>query len=216
MPGSELVGLVINPKKGKKKEKSKKSSTKAKRSSTKRRKRVRRNPSRKVSVTSRGRSKTTLILTNPARDTSALLQLASGTAVGLAGGKLLDEYVFSHVPQVNHLTAPLGVGAGDIAMLTAGLFMLKKNTRHKEFATGVVAGAGAKIALNVLDRFIFQNRGIVSLHGEEPDYYVDEEGNLYSPDGILVDSVSGEDVPVDDINGDYGPVEESAIQYDTL
>jgi len=211
MPGSELVGLVINPKKGKKKEKSKKSSTKAKRSSTKRRKRVRRNPSRKVSVTSRGRSKTTLILTNPARDTSALLQLASGTAVGLAGGKLLDEYVFSHVPQVNHLTAPLGVGAGDIAMLTAGLFMLKKNTRHKEFATGVVAGAGAKIALNVLDRFIFQNRGIVSLHGEEPDYYVDEEGNLYS-----VDSVSGKDVPVDDINGDYGPVEESAIQYDTL
>ena len=187
----ELVGLIVNPSKKRKRGKRK----------HRRRRRVRRNPStRRIAATSRGRSKTTIVLANPARDTSALLQLAAGTAAGLAGGKILNRVIFDHAPQVATLTQATGVEVGDVAVLTAGLFMLKKNTKHKEFCTGLVAGAGAKIALNLLDKFVFKGSGTVSLHGEDEDvdYYVDDSGNVYPAGEGDEEEVSG--VPVDELS----------------
>ena len=64
----ELIGMVINPKKkGKSKEKKK----------TK----VKKNPSKRRT----SRSKNLILITNPTTDTRALLELALGTAAGLAG-----------------------------------------------------------------------------------------------------------------------------------
>lgn len=193
---SELVGLIVNPsKKGKK--------TTSRKKRHRKRRRVRRNPStRRIAATSRGRSKTTIVLANPARDTSALLQLAAGTAAGLAGGKILNRVIFDHAPQVATLTQATGVEVGDVAVLATGLFMLKKNTKHKEFCTGLVAGAGAKIALNILDKFVFKGSGTVSLHGEDEDvdyYDVDDNGNVYPVnEGEDDEEVSG--VPVDELS----------------
>jgi len=188
----ELIGLVVNPKKRGKK----------KRAKARKRKRVRRNPSRKVSVSSRGRSKTTLILTNPAKDTTALLQLAAGTAAGLAGGKLLNNVIFDHAPQVAALTQATGVEIGDVLVLAGGLVALKKNTRHREFCTGLVAGSAAKIALNLIDKFVFKGKGTVSLHGEdeEVDYVVDDNGNVYAVNDRDDEEVSG--VPVDELSSE--------------
>jgi len=177
----ELAGVIVNPKPKKRR---------------RRKKRVKRNPAKgRIRAVTRGRGKTTLIIANPARDTSALLQLAAGTAAGLAGGKLISRFLFNHAPQVASLNQTLGVDVGDVAVLAGGLFALKKNTRHKEFATGVVAGAGAKIALNLLDKFLFKNSGTVSLHGEE-DYYVAEDGSVHDteeePEEVgRIDELSG-------------------------
>jgi len=205
---SELVGLIVNPsKKGKETTSQKKGHRKRRR-----RRRVRRNPStRRITASTRGRGKTTIVLANPARDTTALLQLAAGTAAGLAGGKILNNVIFNHAPQVAALTQATGVEVGDVAVLTAGLFMLKKNTKHKEFCTGLVAGAGAKIALNLLDKFVFKGSGTVSLHGEdeEVDYYVDDNGNVYPVNeeengeevsGVPVDELSREPAFIDSLS----------------
>ncbi|RUM32961.1 MAG: hypothetical protein DSY42_00120, partial [Aquifex sp.] len=48
-----------------------------------------------------------------------------------------------------------------------GLMGLKKGTRNKEFFLGLVAGAGARAFLNLIDHFVFKDRGIVSLRAEE-------------------------------------------------
>jgi F0F1-type ATP synthase assembly protein I len=161
----ELIGMVINPSKGKKK-KEKKRSSQRKRSSTKK-------ATRRTAIRSRAKGRNIVIIANPAHNQQALLELAAGTAVGLASGKLLDRYVFSKV----HLPVPAGISVGDITTLAGGLFLLKKGGKGKEFATGVVAGAGAKIILNLVDSFLFHNKGIVSLHGEEefPEYEIPYE-----------------------------------------
>jgi len=153
----ELIGMVINPseKSEKGKKRTAKRSSRRKRSSSKRDKRT--------TVRSRAKGRNIVIIANPARNSQALLELAAGTATGLAAGKLLDRYLFSKV----HLPIPAGISVGDVATLTGGLFLLKKGGKGKEFATGVVAGAGAKIILNLIDTFLFHNKGIVSLHGEE-------------------------------------------------
>ncbi|WP_456484775.1 hypothetical protein [Desulfurobacterium sp.] len=165
----ELTGIIINPTK-RKRRKAKKSI----KTTVRKRRKIsnRRNPLQ-------------ILIRNPAKDHQALLELAAGTTAGLAAGKLLDHYVFSKV----NLPIPAGISAGDVATLAGGLFLLKQN-KQREFATGVVAGAGAKILLNVLDSFIFHGQGVVGLHGEgeegyyfEDDngqlWYVDAEGNAY-------------------------------------
>jgi hypothetical protein len=143
----ELVGLVINPKKNSKKKSRRK-----------------RSEGRKSSVRAKA-GRNVILITNPARDHQALLELSLGAAAGLAGGKLLDRAVLSSIK----LPIPAGVSLGDLSMLGVGAFLLKQGGRKKEFATGVVAGAGAKILLNLLDNFLFHNKGVVALHGEE-DY----------------------------------------------
>ena len=141
----ELVGVVVNPKKRRKKRSSRK----------------KRRSSKKVRTVKIGRKKL-VIISNPAHDQRALLEIAGGAAVGLAGGKLLDRAVFNQL----RFRVPFGISLGDVTTLTAGLLMLKKGGRNNEFATGVVAGAGAKIVLNLVDGLLFKNRGVVSLHGE--------------------------------------------------
>ena len=170
----ELTGIVINP--------------------TKRRNRKKRKSTKKVArkrtIRAGRKSPIQIVIRNPAKDHQALLELAAGTTAGLAAGKLLDNYVFSKI----HLPIPAGISAGDIATLAGGLFLLKQN-RQKEFATGMVAGAGAKILLNVIDSFVFRGRGVIGLHGEELGedgyyfeddngqlWYVDEEGNAHPVD----------------------------------
>jgi len=161
----ELVGVVVNPKKRRKK----RSSRKKRRSSAK-----------KVRTVKIGRKKL-VIISNPAHDQRALLEIAAGAAAGLAGGKLLDRAVFNQL----RFHVPFGISLGDVTVLTGGLLMLKKGGRNNEFATGVVAGAGAKIVLNLVDSFLFKNRGVVSLHGEDyvepyelPDELIDNPDNV--------------------------------------
>jgi len=161
----ELIGVVVNPRKRKRK----RSSRKKRRSSAK-----------KVRTVKIGRKKL-VIISNPAHDQRALVEIAAGAAVGLAGGKLLDRAVFNQLS----FHIPFGVSLGDVTTLTAGLLMLKKGGRNNEFATGVVAGSGAKIILNLIDSFLFRNRGVVGLHGEDyvepyelPDELIDNPDNV--------------------------------------
>jgi len=153
--GKYLEGLVINPKKKKKTS----------------RKKVRKNPVKVVEVrkpTRGGGAKKIgyILLKNPARDRQALLMLASGTALGLAGGKLIDRYVVSQVESLRSLSQTIPVG--DSLMLLGGLALLKNSSqRNKEFALGVVAGAGAKLTLNLIDRLVFKGQPTVGLYGEE-------------------------------------------------
>ena len=144
----ELTGVVINPSKSKKRKRRKPSTRK-----------VETRKSRRVA------GNNVILITNPAKDKQALLELATGTAVGLAGGKLLDSHVFS---KVNLPQLPAGISLGDAVMLGTGLFLIKKGGKGKEFATGMVAGAGAKLVLNLLDSLVFKGNNVVSLHGEEP------------------------------------------------
>lgn len=137
----ELTGIVINPSKGRKKKRGNKKEEKRKR-------RVR-------------SPRNVIILTNPSKDQEALLSIAAGAAVGLAGGKLIDRAIGGAV------RLPLPVSLGDSLVLVSGLYLLKGGGKKKEFATGIVAGSGAKLLLNVIDRFVFNNKGVVSLHGSD-------------------------------------------------
>lgn len=136
----ELTGIVINPSKGRKKKRGEKEE--------KRKRRVR-------------SPRNVIILTNPSKDQEALFSIAAGAAVGLAGGKLIDRAIGGAV------RLPLPVSLGDSLVLVSGLYLLKGGGKKKEFATGIVAGAGAKLLLNVVDRFVFNNKGVVSLHGND-------------------------------------------------
>ena len=55
-------------------------------------------------------------------------------------------------------------------MLGSGFLLLKKGGKKQELATGIVAGAGAKLPLNLIDKFVFKDKGVLSLHGY-PGYY---------------------------------------------
>ncbi|RUM27739.1 MAG: hypothetical protein DSY42_09575 [Aquifex sp.] len=151
-----LEGLVVNPrKKGKRGKKA----------------RARKNPTKVLSVmkSKRGgglKKVGELIIKNPVRNKNALLMLAGGTAVGLAGGKLLDNYLISKVQALQSLNQHVPVG--DTLMLLGGLALLKGSSKkNREFALGVVAGSGAKLVLNLLDRYIFKGNPPIGLYGEE-------------------------------------------------
>jgi hypothetical protein len=139
----ELIGLVVNPKKRKR--------SSGKRGSSKKTRRRRR------------RFGNLVIITNPSKDVNALLEMSLGAAAGLAGGKLLDRALFNQFA----IPLPMGISAGDLTMLGVGAFLLKDGGRKKEFATGVVAGAGAKLLLNVIDKTLFKGRNVIALHGED-------------------------------------------------
>ncbi|TCK06360.1 hypothetical protein [Phorcysia thermohydrogeniphila] len=169
----ELIGMVINPSKETKERKRKSSRRSSKgQKSTKR-----------TSVSNRGKSRNVVIIANPARDSNALLEISAGAAVGLAGGKLLDNYVFSKIP-----VPSLPVSLGDVTTLATGLLLLKKGGRRKEFAMGITAGAGAKIIINLIDRFVFKGRNVISLHGEDEPYDVPYE--LEGLEGVEIPEVS--------------------------
>ncbi|NPB07567.1 MAG: hypothetical protein GXN96_01405 [Aquificae bacterium] len=211
--GKVLEGLVVNPKKRK---------TKAKRNPTKVlevRKPTRKGGSKKVGL---------LIVKNPSRDRNALLMLASGTALGLAGGKLIDRYVVSSVSSLRNLSATLPVG--DSLMLLGGLTLLKNSSqKNREFALGIVAGAGAKLVLNLIDRFIFKGQGTVGLYGEElsenpyddeaiPAEYEEYEEEPYAlPEPAEEEYVEGEETGEDYYEEpDYLGEEEEEPVYDVL
>jgi len=155
----ELIGMVINPSEKTKERKSSRRSSKGQKST------------KRTSVSNRGKSRNVVIIANPARDSNALLEISAGAAVGLAGGKLLDNYVFSKIP----VPSVPGISLGDVTTLTAGLLLLKKGGKRKEFAMGITAGAGAKIIINLIDRFVFKGRNVISLHGEDEPYEIPYE-----------------------------------------
>ncbi len=192
-----LEGLVINPKK--------------KRSRRKKRKtRARRNPTKVYSIVKPKKGGGTrkvgeLIIKNPAKDSKALLMIASGTAFGLAGGKLLETMLAPRIPQLSTLTNK-GIPVGDIVVMAGGMLGLKKSKKNKEFFLGLVAGSASRAVLNLIDTFVFKGRGMVSLKGDEiaqeetlpapedeaiPAEVVEEE----EPDTLAIP----EDLPVDEM-----------------
>ncbi len=153
-----LEGLVINPKK-------KRTSRRRKRT------RARKNPAKVYSIVKPKRGGGTrkvgeLVIKNPANDTKALLMIASGTAFGLAGGKLLETMLKPRVPQLSALTDK-GIPVGDIAVIAGGMLGLKKSRKNKEFFLGLVAGSASRAILNLIDTFVFKGKGLVSLKGDE-------------------------------------------------
>jgi len=212
-----LEGLVINPKKRK----------------------VKRNPVKVVEVrkpTRGGGAKKIgyILLKNPIRDRQALLLLASGTALGLAGGKLIDRYVVSQMESLRSLSQTIPVG--DSLMLLGGLALLKNSSqKNKEFALGVVAGAGAKLTLNLIDRLLFKGQGTVGLYGEEisdkefseypqdeevipAEYEENPEGTEYTlpePDYVESEEV-GEDYYEEEYDEEYDELGKEPIKIDVI
>ena len=176
----ELIGVVVNPRK-KRKSKRKTSS--------------RRRSSKRVRTLKLGRKKL-VIISNPSHDQKALIELAMGAATGLAGGKLLDRAIFNQM----RFHVPFGISLGDVTVLAGGLFLLKKGGKGNEFATGVVAGAGAKILLNTIDALLFKNRGVVSLHGEDYAMEPAVEPEELDPELLEGEQVAelGYESPIDD------------------
>jgi len=216
--GHWIEGLVVNPDKKKK-------------SSKTTRKKVRKNPTKVMEVRKPTRGGTSrkvglLIIKNPTRDRQALLMLASGTALGLAGGKLIDRYVVSQMESLRNLSQTVPVG--DSIMLLGGLALLKNSSqRNREFALGVVAGAGAKLTLNLIDKFVFKGQGTVGLYGEEvgdelaeyddetlPAEYEEADAEPYAlpePDEVSEDSYEEEEA-----YDELGEEEEEPVEVDVI
>ena len=197
-----LEGLVINPRKKKKTSRRKKKT------------RARRNPAKVYSITKPKRGGGTrkvgeLIIKNPAKDSKALLMIASGTAFGLAGGKLLETMLTPRIPQLSALTDK-GIPVGDVVIMAGGMLGLKKSKKNKEFFLGLVAGSASRAVLNLIDTFVFKGKGLVSLKGDEeeetlpppedeaiPTEVVEEEEEM-NPDTLALPE-GLEDIPVDEM-----------------
>ncbi len=190
-----LEGLIINPKRKKKKKT-----------------RARKNPAKVMSIMKpkRGggmKKVGEIIIKNPAKDTKTLMMLASGTALGLAGGKLLETMLKPRVPQISALIDK-GIPVGDIVVMGIGFMGLKKGKKNKEFFLGLVAGSASRAILNLIDTYVFKGKGLVSLRGDEeeieplpeptedviPAEVVEEEEP--EPDVLSVP----EDIPVDELS----------------
>ena len=186
-----LEGLVVNPKKRRKRRKTK----------------ARRNPTKVLTVAKpkRGgglKKVGELIIKNPVKNKNALLMLAGGTAVGLAGGKLLDIYLVQKVDALRNLSQSIPVG--DSLMLLGGLALLKSaSKKNREFALGVVAGSGAKLVLNLIDRYILKGNPPIGLYGEEVgDEYAYDDAIPTEYEEVEENPEYVEEVP-EEVEGEY-------------
>lgn len=190
-----LEALVINPSKKKKKKR-------------------RRTKAPKVLTVKRGRKNVgILLIKNPVQNQKSLMLISAGTAFGLAGGKVIEGLVVPKIQPLNSLLQK-GIPVGDIAVMGIGLMGLRKGSRNKEFFLGLVAGAGARAFLNLIDHFVFKNKGIVSLRAEE-----EENEPLPEPENEEVIPADIEEMPQEEIEPqeeEIEPQEEEKEDVDVL